>query len=195
MNGFERRKQKKIELILHAASALFFKYGFGKVSVQEIAEQAGVSPATIYNYFGTKEQLYADMMMNWLEEQFKQYDDILEGELPFVEKTKRIMLLEVRNLTALSEEFPHSPASEMDKLLGQMEEFSEHRIQPFFIRYVALGKQEGYISPDLDEELALFYFNMFKNELARQWKGSNSEGKMEQLMELFFYGLAGHSKR
>lgn len=194
MNGYERRKQKKMEQIFSASIDLFFKYGFQKVSVNEIAHKAKVSPATIYNYFGTKEQLYTDSLINWLDKQLVEYEDILDSGLSFPEKTKEIMLLEARNLNILADEFPKVPSYERSELMQMMDRYSEQKIVHFFQKYVALGKQEGYIRKDQTEELMIRYFTMFQNELVRHWEGSNQERttqSMDQLIELFFYGVAG----
>lgn len=53
----ERKKQQTARRILHAAIALFAERGFDAVSVQEIADAAEVSKMTVFNYFGTKEDL------------------------------------------------------------------------------------------------------------------------------------------
>lgn len=195
MNGYERRKQKKIEQIYSVSFQLFSKFGFQKVSVNEIAQHAKVSPATIYNYFGTKEQLYADMLMNWMDKQLEQYEKILESERSFPEKTKEIMRLEAQNLTLLSDEFQKTPSSEMSGLVQLLESYNEQKIMDFFMRFVASGKQEGYIQKDQPTQMIMMYFNMYKNELGRYWAASNQEGNtrsMDQFMDLFFYGLVGH---
>ena len=62
MNGFERRKEKKKESIRRAAMELFGAYGFGKVSINDIARKAGVSHVTIYNHFNSKEELISDVV-------------------------------------------------------------------------------------------------------------------------------------
>ncbi|CAM3444309.1 MULTISPECIES: TetR/AcrR family transcriptional regulator [Paenibacillus] len=194
MNGYERRKQKKMEQIFEAAIELFFKHGFQKVNVNEIAQKAKVSPATIYNYFGTKEQLYADSLAHWMDKQLEQYEAILDSGRTFPEKTKEIMLLEARNLNILGEEFPKVPSSELSGLMDMMDRYSEEKIVGFFKRFVALGKQEGYILEDRSEEMLVRYFTMFQNELRRHWESANQERmtwSMDQWMELFFYGAAG----
>lgn len=198
MNGFERRKQRKIEQIYDASFQLFAKYGFQKVSVNEIAEQAGVAPATIYNYFGTKEQLYADTLLNWMDRQLAQYEEILDAERSFPEKTKEIMLYEVNHLKFLTDELQKAPASDRNSLMQMMESYSEQRIMRFFMKFVAMGKQEGYIREDFSEELMMLYFNMYKNELGRYWESSKQEHRarnIDQLMELFFHGLVGEERR
>ncbi|MFD0867946.1 HTH-type transcriptional repressor KstR2 [Chlamydia abortus] len=194
MNGFERRKQKKMEQIFNVSVQLFFKYGFQKVSVNEIARMANVSPATIYNYFGTKERLYADMLVNWMDKQLEQYESILDSELSFLEKTRKIMLLEAKNLKILSGEFPKLPESDVEGLAQMLESYTEEKVKGFFIKFVAAGKQAGHIHPDLTEEVTMLYFTMFKNELGKYWGAAGEDGQalnIDQLIELFFYGLAG----
>lgn len=198
MNGYERRKQKKIQQIFAVSFQLFSKHGFQKVSVNEIAQKAKVSPATIYNYFGTKEQLYADMLVNWMDTQLEQYEVILDSELSFPEKTREIMLLEAKNLAALSDELPKASASELNGLVQMMEKYSEQKVMHFFMKFVALGKQEGYIHKDQTDEMAVLYFSMFRNELGRYWADSREEGaarNLDQWIELFFYGLAGQPEK
>lgn len=200
MDGYQQRKQKKMGQIYSVAFELFCKYGFQKVSVNEIAQQAKVSPATIYNYFGTKEQLYADTLMNWMDKQLAECESILDSGLAFPEKTKEIMRLEVNNLKFFADEFPKAPSSELSGLMQMMENYSEQKVMPFFRKYVALGKQEGYIHKDQSEEMTMRYFTMFKNELGRYWETANQErtphsDSVDQLMELFFYGLAGREQR
>ncbi|MEU1163633.1 helix-turn-helix domain-containing protein [Streptomyces sp. NPDC005921] len=53
----ERKKQQTASRIFHTAIALFAERGFDAVSVQEIADGAEVSKMTVFNYFGTKEDL------------------------------------------------------------------------------------------------------------------------------------------
>ncbi|MCV4230338.1 TetR/AcrR family transcriptional regulator [Virgibacillus sp. LDC1] len=194
MNGYERRKHKKIEQVFDAAFQLFSRHGYQKVSVNEIAQQAGVSPATIYNYFGTKDQLYMEMIKDWMDKQLEVYERILDSTRSFAEKTREIMQLEAKNLTFLSEEFGKFQTSEERGISQTIQQYSEEKVKGFFMRFVALGKQEGYIHKNQTEEVAMLYFSMFMNELGRRWDSGNQEygnGSMETLLELFFYGLAG----
>jgi AcrR family transcriptional regulator len=53
----ERKKQRTRTLIAETARRLFVERGFEAVSVAEIARQAEVAEATVFNYFPTKEDL------------------------------------------------------------------------------------------------------------------------------------------
>src|SRR5919198_4700292 len=53
----ERKKRRTRQLLADTARRLFGERGFENVSVAEIARVAEVSPATVFNYFPTKEDL------------------------------------------------------------------------------------------------------------------------------------------
>ena len=91
MNGFERRTELKKEKIRTAALELFCKYGTDKTNINEIAQQAGVSPASIYNYFGSKEGLMKETIINLLESSWKTRKELYESDLPFPELLKQLI--------------------------------------------------------------------------------------------------------
>ena len=53
----ERQKTGRTQRILDAATVLFTEKGFNQVKAEEIAEQAEVSVGTLYNYFGSKNEI------------------------------------------------------------------------------------------------------------------------------------------
>jgi len=62
------------EAIVDAAERLFLERGFGAVSMDELAESAGVARRTLYNQFAGKEEIFRDMLL--------QFSSQLEGALP-----------------------------------------------------------------------------------------------------------------
>lgn len=52
----ERKKLETTRAIIHAARALVEAHGVEGVTVEEIAEAAGISPRTFFNYFSCKEE-------------------------------------------------------------------------------------------------------------------------------------------
>ncbi|AEF41853.1 TetR/AcrR family transcriptional regulator [Hoyosella subflava] len=53
----ERKKLAAMHTIQQVALDLFDRDGYGNVTIDRIADEAGVSPSSVYRYFGTKERL------------------------------------------------------------------------------------------------------------------------------------------
>lgn len=57
-----RASQAKRNAIVTAAVRLFLASGFGAVSMDQIAAEAGVSKQTVYSHFGTKDGLFEEIV-------------------------------------------------------------------------------------------------------------------------------------
>lgn len=53
----ERKRLAAMQRIQAIALALFEEHGFANVTIERIANEADVSPSSVYRYFGTKEQI------------------------------------------------------------------------------------------------------------------------------------------
>jgi len=58
----------KREAIIEAATECFLEAGYGAVSMDAIAHRAGVSKQTIYNHFGSKEDLFGAIIRGWCDQ-------------------------------------------------------------------------------------------------------------------------------
>lgn len=75
----------KKEQIIQSARKLFTKYGFKKVSMNEIAEDAGVTKKTIYSYFIDKEDLLKYFLLEEIQKMKEIAQTIEEKKLGYVE--------------------------------------------------------------------------------------------------------------
>lgn len=55
--------------ILDAAERMFLRYGFEGTSMDQIANEAGVSKLTVYSHFGDKDKLFAEAARSYCEQQ------------------------------------------------------------------------------------------------------------------------------
>jgi AcrR family transcriptional regulator len=58
------RKQDRREQILTAAAAVFSAAGYSEATCDDIAEKAGVSKGTLYNYFKSKQDLFTQLFLS-----------------------------------------------------------------------------------------------------------------------------------
>ncbi|HEX4261476.1 MAG TPA: helix-turn-helix domain-containing protein, partial [Acetobacteraceae bacterium] len=56
------RRGDSREAIVGADERLFLARGFGEVSMDELAEAAGVARRTLYNQFANKEEIFREML-------------------------------------------------------------------------------------------------------------------------------------
>src|SRR5579872_5630953 len=56
------RRAGSREAIVEAAERLFLQRGFGAVSMDDLAEAAGVARRTLYNQFASKEEIFREML-------------------------------------------------------------------------------------------------------------------------------------
>ena len=73
----ERQKARRRADIIAAGRALLFSQGYAATSMEVIAEQAEVGVATVYNYFGSKGGLFADILRSDFDVLFWQAVDLL----------------------------------------------------------------------------------------------------------------------
>ncbi|MEC9244201.1 TetR/AcrR family transcriptional regulator [Nitratireductor rhodophyticola] len=62
-NGADKRKHRSRQIILTAAEAVFLKHGYLGASMDEVADQAGVSKQTVYAHFKSKETLFREVVV------------------------------------------------------------------------------------------------------------------------------------
>ena len=81
----------KGEQILNAAKKLFTNYGFKKVSMDEIASEAGVTKKTVYTYFSSKEELLKYCIKEELQNMKKIIENVESKKLDFMETVHQVI--------------------------------------------------------------------------------------------------------
>jgi AcrR family transcriptional regulator len=62
-----QKRQQKEEAIIDAAEAVFFSGGWGQAKMEEVAKKAGMSKASLYFYFKSREELYLAISLRALQ--------------------------------------------------------------------------------------------------------------------------------
>jgi AcrR family transcriptional regulator len=63
----ERERERRRQQIIAASKRVFSSKGFSRATVKDIAEEAELSPGTIYIYFKNKDELYAALSIRMLK--------------------------------------------------------------------------------------------------------------------------------
>ncbi|WP_309118549.1 TetR/AcrR family transcriptional regulator [Paenibacillus sp.] len=192
MNGYRLRTEKKKEQIMRATFDLISKFGIEKTSIAEIAKLANVSPVSIYNYFGSKEELVRMTLIDLMNQSMNKYEELLEKAIPFQEKLE--LFLRGRGEMAERMSMDLVQIGSEPAVREYIEAFYKERTIPFFKKLIQIGKQEGCIDPNLSIDAVLFYIQMFKEALARPgFIAQSSPTLLQDIDRLFYYGLIGRT--
>jgi len=148
MNGFERRKEQKKEAIKHAAAFLFLDSNPGKVTMKEIAERANVSHVTIFKYFSSKQDLVQEVIRWCFEQEYKQLEDILKGEQPYLVRLKEMMSFKRKVYDPASLDLYNlAIGSDSGRMADTMSYFQDKKSK-LYHEFLQEGKDKGFIRPD-----------------------------------------------
>ncbi|WP_022668139.1 TetR/AcrR family transcriptional regulator [Desulfospira joergensenii] len=78
----EKEKQARKQIVIESALALFAKKPFYEVGMREVADEAGISPATIYRYFPSQEELFNEAFLQDIYSVSKEFQKMVEKEEP-----------------------------------------------------------------------------------------------------------------
>jgi len=73
----KREKDIKRNMILKAARKLFFEKGFKSVTVENIAKKAELSKGSVYLHFGSKDEIYSQILLNDIDKFHKRVIDLV----------------------------------------------------------------------------------------------------------------------
>lgn len=74
------RRAERIPQIIQAAMVVFARNGFAQTRMEDIAQEAGLSKATLYLYFASKDDLIAAILQTFFEEGFTELRSLLTAE-------------------------------------------------------------------------------------------------------------------
>jgi len=118
--GIEERKQREREerrkQIVDAAEKVFSTKGFGGATIENIADEAELSPATLYLYFKNKDELYASLNLRMLEVLVEKVEGVCHRDN--LDPEKKIRALE----KALYEVYENDPVNVINVLRFQSSE-------------------------------------------------------------------------
>jgi TetR/AcrR family transcriptional regulator, transcriptional repressor for nem operon len=136
--------------VLEAAMNCFWAQGYELTSVRELAEQMGITGASLYNAFGDKRSLYRQALGHYLEQTVRErvarleqlppfpairtfFDEIVERSV--TDKQRRGCML----VNSALELAPYDP--EFQKIVAEEMIF----IEAFFRRSIEAGQKDGTI--------------------------------------------------
>jgi AcrR family transcriptional regulator len=191
----EDRVERNKERILRAAVELFKVHSVKKTTANDIALKAGVSPATFYNHFGSKENLVRAVVVYFLNSTMADFTGILKGNQSFMEKMGQILAYKSDMLSQYQGDFMKAMISEDPEIRQVVNEVYMKEIMPVIAEFYEEGKRQGYINPELSTESIIRYMLIVRSGMAAESVLSDDPEQnrrmMQELSPLFLYGIMG----
>jgi AcrR family transcriptional regulator len=200
MDGFARRKEQSKEDIRKAAWELFSQFGVERVSIVDIARKAGVSQATIYNNFGSKETLVREFVTKMVDQLMNRVQEVLSYDKPYWEKMAAFIniIAEMMGNGRPSEGnvtgFTNNYALQNDPEIKKIRDSAQGRMTDLLLGLIQEGKEQGQIHSDISEDALLVYFKAFMDIfIAPQFQQQYYKNPrlVQDLGSLMIYGLGG----
>ncbi len=203
----EQLAGEKEASIVAAARKLFAHYGFSKVTMDEIAADAGMGKASLYYYFPTKERLFEDVIAHEQKQFIAQIQSALDNctsakEMLLEYAEKRISLFrDLLNLNSL----PFQMISQVKTLFrGLFENFEKEELK-LLQQIIQVGKRSEEFTvtnPQATAETILHTFHGLRLRTLRSADGKRLDDdayailkkEMSVLVELLLNGLTTKRK-
>ena len=191
----ERRIERNKERILRAALELFRVHGIRKVAMSDIAQKAGVSPATVYNHFGSKENLVHATVEHFLTGTLADFRRIIGADTPFLEKLEQIFSYKTEMTGQYQGELWQTIASDDPEKRQLVDSLYLGEIGQCFIDFIEEGKRQGYVNPKLSGETVWRYSRIVGRGVAAESILSEDPERnlklLRELWPLYLYGILG----
>ncbi|OMG00828.1 TetR/AcrR family transcriptional regulator [Paenibacillus sp. FSL R7-0337] len=192
MNGFEKRRQQKKKQILESLTDMVMTRNFKEIGVREIAQHAGVSPGSIYNFFGNKEELAKEVFYHQMEEEGKDFIQMMNSDLPFEEKMNKMYEVSVNNQESITSEGMKNFIFTDPAFKAYVEQYANTVAIPEIMKLIEQGKAEGKVTGGVSAEAIMIFMNGIITMLGNPSIAENLTVDLrKELGNLFLYGVLG----
>ncbi|MGB9836006.1 MAG: TetR/AcrR family transcriptional regulator [Candidatus Saccharicenans sp.] len=180
--------------LLVRSRELFFRHGFSRVSMDELAEDLGISKATIYRYFPDKESLLREVLKEVRESMLAELERLrADCKLSCREKLMSFFTSLGQTMSSISRELLKDIRFRLPEIWQEIETFRREKIFPVFCGLVREGVKKGEIRSDLDARLFLEIFYFLAQEFVNpDWLVKNDYAPsqlLESMMRILFFGI------
>ena len=186
----ERKKQETRQRIVDGAVALFATRGYDATTMDDIAEAADVSRATVFNFFPRK----ADLVLAWFTDRRAGVATGLTGADPQATDTATQLGVAFRAIARVFDQDPSTGRAMVRAWLqaGGPLLTSESDTSGIFADAIRRGQRRGDVAPGIDADRAgRVLFDAYLGVLYRWVDGGTEAGIEEDLLAVLDVLLTG----
>jgi AcrR family transcriptional regulator len=145
--------------ILHTAEEMFQKFGYSKVTMEEIASNLNISKKTLYKHFANKEHILKEMVHNNKCEVDNFIDELMKDKTtPFIDKLKNFMNFIAKVSKKIEGTMVHDIMKSHPEIWKDIEQFRENRAYKNLSDLIKDGIQNGIFRDDVNTEVVVLAY-------------------------------------
>lgn len=192
MPAVSKKVQNTKSTILASAEKLFMKYGISKVTIKEIAMEAGISKMTLYRSFSNKEEIACKVIRLIAEKNMEKYQLVMSKPVSFPEKIKAFIFLKSEGAKDFSVDFIKDVYSNKTSIFR--EEINKLQLQSkeLFMKDLRMAQENGELRNDLKLEMIPYLISDMIRKMNDETFLAIFEDlteATEQMMTHFFNGI------
>ena len=182
----------KRDQILRTGKDLFWKFGFRRVTIEEICKEAGISKMTYYKFFTNKMDLVKTLMDGILMGALEEYHTIINSDVPYPEKVTQMIQLKKAQVKTMSNEFFRDYVQSADpELINYLNQLSQENMT-MFVNDFSNAQKKGDIRKDVKVEFIMLMMNHMvemthDDNLLNMY--DNPEDLVMEITNFLFYGI------
>jgi AcrR family transcriptional regulator len=186
--------------IVGAGAELFLSRGFVRVTADEIAGRLGISKATLYKSFASKEAILRAVVREIMNDIAGRVEGILDDRrLSFVEKLVSLFSYVGGRISLFGPLLVRDIQKSAPQIWKEIDNFRRDKILKNFKVILESGRKEGLFRGDIDLDLLLQMFTYligeFINPQAVLRSGRSPAEAFESVIKVFFQGILTDSGR
>jgi AcrR family transcriptional regulator len=180
--------------VVDAARELFFRSGFSRITMADLASRLGIGKATLYTVFDGKDAIVLAVIRRTVGEAVGRIEtSMAEGKSSFVERVTALLRSVGGLFASISPVFIDDLRRGAPRIWAAIDAFRHEKLQANFTRLLRGGIEAGAFRADLDIDLVLDMFigliERYINPEAILRHGRSASDLFEAIIRVFFQGL------
>lgn len=183
------------DTILQIATILFLEKGYPLISMDDVAQRADVTKATVYYHYKTKDDLFTDAVVKLMERITGGIQKVFATDVPLKEQLftlarAHLLATEGMDVNLFMKEARHSLSEEHEKLLKSAEDQMYRELE----KGIQKAMDEGHIPHSNAYLSSLMFMSMLLIGKSHEKSFGTLDDLVTQTINFFWDGLANQSK-
>ena len=183
---------EKYKAILKTAHDLFWKFGFRRVTIEEVCREASVSKMTFYRFFSNKIDLVREVVNDLFDQIDLKYRKLMAQDVPFEEKVRQQLIMKFEGTNDISAELVKDIYGDLESdIYALWKSRADNMLQTVFSDYSEAQKR-GEIRKDMKLEFMIYMSNKtieIASDPEIQAMYPDMQSVVMEIANMFFYGI------